>query len=202
MPCAVITGTAIGPVRKRINWPAAVRHFVVALTPAGKHDVGLQLRREGADQIDAGGRQDLRHDDQAELDLALGDELGHDVGLRPRDFRFDGLGDAEALEHGGDMKAAPDRQEGDRLRLEQGALERVDRTDIRLWRTRAHFDADARARDVGARRRDDLPLLDPGVDRRGSADDEIEGVAGGHAPLEIGRQAAIDMKPMARLRSN
>jgi len=41
---------------------------------------------------------DLMTDDHPKLDFALGDKLGHDIGVRPRDLRRDGLGDAEAVQ--------------------------------------------------------------------------------------------------------
>ena len=54
MPWALITEMAVGPVRNLINCFAASGTFCVRADACSKHDVGLYLRREWADEIDAG----------------------------------------------------------------------------------------------------------------------------------------------------
>ena len=65
-------------------------------------------------------------------------------------------------------------------------------------RARAHFDADTRARYVGARLRIEFALFDPPIDGRRPADQDVERIAGGGASLEIGGQTAVDIEPVAR----
>src|SRR5262249_28338901 len=146
--------------------------FRVHAHPSSKRNIGLYLRRERADELDTGRRQNLSDDDHAKLDLALGDKLGNNVGLWSSNFQLDSLRNPEALEQAMQINAAADPEIGDRFRVEQCALKRFDRTDIGLTRAGAHFHSDSRARNVRACPRDQLALFDPLVDR--SADQDVQ----------------------------
>ena len=73
-----------------------VRHFCIRADARSKHDVGLYLRREWADEVDAGGRQDLSDD---HLQILLGQVI---------DDRLDRLGNSEAFEQASQINAASD----------------------------------------------------------------------------------------------
>ena len=90
-----------------------VRHFCVRADARSKHDVGLYLRREWADEVDAGGRQDLSDDHHTEFDVALSDKLGDNIGFRSCDLRLDRLGNSEAFEQASQINAASDSKVGD-----------------------------------------------------------------------------------------
>jgi len=101
------------------------------------------LAGQRAHELDAFGRQNLRDDDHAELDLTLRDEFRHDVGLRANDFRFHGIGNSETFEQAMNIDTAADVEIGNGLRVEQRTLQRFDRADVRFTRARADFDANA-----------------------------------------------------------
>ena len=84
-------------VRNLIKLHRRIRHFRARANASGKYDVGLYLRREWTDELDARGRQNLSDDDNAELDLSLGDKLGNNIGFRPGDFRLDGICNSETI---------------------------------------------------------------------------------------------------------
>src|SRR5207245_10450740 len=91
-----------------------------------------------ADLVDAG------------LDLAAAHRLDDVPALAELGLRIHLLGDAQALQHLGDVLAA--RADfridiDDRLGCQQRALERIDRRDVRRRRRFIHRDADADARD-------------------------------------------------------
>jgi hypothetical protein len=107
------------------------------------------------------------------------------VGLRSYHFRLDGLRNSEALEHAGLTNAASDSEISNGLRIEQCALECVNRTDVGPARARAHFDADTRALCRG-RLSIGFALFDPPIDGRRPADQDVERIAGVGASLEMG----------------
>src|SRR5262245_44165039 len=98
----------IRPLQELEQLSGCVRRLRVRAHAGGKGDVGLDLGWERPDQIDAGRGHDLRDDDHPKLDFALGDKLGHDIGVRPRDLRRDRLGDAEAVQQRSQVNTAAD----------------------------------------------------------------------------------------------
>src|SRR6202521_1625115 len=147
---------------------------------AGRIDrVVLDLGRQRPDQRRALHRHDLADLVNAELGLALGNMLGdratrNELGLRLHLGRK-----AEPLEHARNIdaaRAAARRVDiGDRLRVEHGAFERLDRADVRPGRARLDDDADPDLGQDDAACRGEFPLLREIIDSRRAPKGDIEG---------------------------
>src|SRR5260221_11977491 len=101
----------------------------------GEYQLLLQVARKGANEIDAGGDQDVGQE-QAELSLALGDgrrdraRRGLHLGLG---LHF--LGDAKTIEYFRHIRTGRTlREECDRWRRQQDLLEVIRRRAVGLWR--------------------------------------------------------------------
>jgi hypothetical protein len=175
-----MTRTAAGPVKKLINSPAAVR------TP----DLVLKL--------DTRRRQDLRDDDHAELDVALGDELGHHIGLGSRDFRSDHVRNPKTLQHARQVHSALALlQIGDRFGVEQRLLEFLHRADVGLARARPHLNTYPGACEIGARLGNDRASLDELIDLSGRRHEKIEGLPRVYPAHHANRDIGHDDEPVS-----
>lgn len=142
---------------------------------SGECYMELDFCGQGSNELDTGSCQNLSDDDHAKLDVPLRNKLGDDIGVRARHFVFDGFGHTETLEHASQVDAAlPLLQIRNRPCIEEGALERFHRTDIRLGRPGADLDTDPGARKIDARIRDDHAFPDESIDLPGCRDQKIE----------------------------
>src|SRR5262249_57686291 len=122
----------------------------------GKHSIELNLRREWPDQFHTGRSENLRDDDHPELELALGDKFGHDVRIRYRNFRLDGVGDSKPIHQ---LWYSADSEIADRFGTEQRSLERLDGTDVRLGRAGTNFNANPGTDQIGTSIAHDLTVF-------------------------------------------
>jgi hypothetical protein len=146
----------------------------------GEHGDLLQLGRQRPDEIDAWHGTQFADLLEADFRLAAGDDGGNRFALDHPALRLDLIGDAETPEQlGRHVDAAGAVGIGDRSRVEQCALERVDRADLRLGRARADHHAD-----TGARK------LDAAVGQRLALPDQVAERLVGH-DQDVGRLATL-----------
>ena len=156
-----MTGVATGPVRNLIKSLAASGALELALIPAANATYDCISGGSGPTSSTPGVVRIWVITTMPSGTSPLATQLGDDIRFRPCDLRLDRLRNSEALQQAMHIDATAHSKIGDRLRIEQCALECFNRPDVRLACARAHFHADARARNVGTRRRDELAILDP-----------------------------------------
>src|SRR6185295_7652858 len=108
----------------------------------------LHLRRQWSDVIDPRDGQQFARLLKADLSFTTRHDGAHALAIDALALRAHLVGDAEPLKQlSRDVNPADLRGIGNRLGLQQRALERIQRADIRFWCPRAYGHADARTRE-------------------------------------------------------
>jgi hypothetical protein len=176
------------------QYPGGVR-LACGRDNSRRNDVhGLQLGRQGPEQLGARNRHDLADQLDTELGFAACHDFGIGRGRRPgiQDrLGFDLFGDTQAIENLLEMDAArsADRWVGidDRSGGEERALEGFDRSDVRLRRSRANRNANTNAGEGQFAIGRDLALLDEGFDDGSAGHRDIHDLTVEDAPPDLGR---------------
>ena len=123
-PFALSVAAAAGAVRKRISACAASRSFAEALKPAGKTDLGLQVLRNGSDQIDAGHAGDARRHHHDHVGFPARDNFDRVFGRHRLELALHLGLDAEPIEQADEIESARALAGiGNGFRRQQRALE-------------------------------------------------------------------------------
>jgi hypothetical protein len=131
---------------------------------------------EETGQPDAAGGQCIAREAESQFDVPARHVLpnAHSALLRPS-LGCHSVGNARPFERFGDVPSCRlVRDVGNRPRTEQGALESVNRCDIRLWGTRARTDPEDDASQRRTCRGNDFALLDRIIQDRQRDDREID----------------------------
>ncbi len=183
MPLDSMTRTVLRSPRNLSSARAASGAEALVAIPAFKVDVGFDLLRERAHNLDAGRRQQGGDCGQADVGFASSHEVADDIRLRPQGPGLQFPCNPQALHQGGQVRSAGTAlQIGDSPRIEQGAPERLDRADVGFGSARAHGYTDANAEKMSTRTGIDPALLDQQVHHRWQHEGDIEGLTGINLP--------------------